>query len=425
MRRLRVENMRYLLTRGANLGLRLLSMGAKFLLVAGLGKYVGIEALGEYALFSTSIIIFIYLIGLDFYTFSSREILAIEDGNKRIEMIKNQFIFHCISYLIAFPVVFVFFLWGIIPDKYIAIFCMILVFEHISQEFYRLFITLSHPVVANMVLLLRAGIWCYVLLLGWLFQFDFAFYIENIYLLWFFGAFVAFLISLFFLNNKFPFSKLSKQIDWGWILLGVKKSFPFFIATLGIKIMEFSNRYFIDYFMDKSDVGIFVFYSNISSAIQTIVYTLVVIIYFPKMVSELQADKYTSSTIVKEFAKEIIIYTMVAIVFTVLIIDNVLGYVGKAQLVEYKYILWILLINSLVINLSLIPHYALFAYHKDILLRNITLFSSFISIVMNLIFIQLWGLTGAAIAILIPFVFMGSLKYIFYQKELRGQKNVF
>ena len=110
-----------------NLGLRGLSMLAKFLLVIYIGKYLSVEELGEYGLFITTITIAIYFLGLDFYTYNTREILA-KEKVERLPLIRDQFVFHLIVYTIVLPTLLTIFAFDIIKKDYIVFFYFILLF---------------------------------------------------------------------------------------------------------------------------------------------------------------------------------------------------------------------------------------------------------------------------------------------------------
>lgn len=85
-----------------NLILRGLSLTGKFLFVIFLAKHVTTEQLGEWGIFSTSIALSLYLVGLDFYTYSTRSILEYPE-EERGALLRNQFVFYIISYIILFP----------------------------------------------------------------------------------------------------------------------------------------------------------------------------------------------------------------------------------------------------------------------------------------------------------------------------------
>lgn len=408
----------YLLIRGGNLALRLLSMGAKFLLIAGIAKSLGTESLGEYGLFTVAITILLYFIGFDFYTFSSREILGKEHEHQKW-LFRDQFVFHILSYLLVLPLVFLLYLSNIVPIEHILVFISVLILEHFSQELYRVFVLLSKSLMANFLLFIRTGLWCYVAILAWALDINSTKNLEFIYASWAISSFLSIIVSLAILYRIYGDFWSLKNINWNWIKTGVVISLPFFIGTICYKLIEFSNRYVIDFYETKRDIGIFVFFSSIANASQVLIYTIVVMIFYPKMISLYNQKKMDELNKLKnKFYIEVIFYSVLAIFMAWLFIDIVLIYMNKAELKEYKDMLWVLLISSLFINLSYVPHYQLYIHKKDKLIRNITIFITIISIPLNIILIKLLGIMGAAYSYGAIFIIMYITKY-FYAKRLK------
>lgn len=413
---------KYLIIRGGNLALRLLSMGAKFLLIAGIAKTLGTDKLGEYGLFTVAITILLYFIGFDFYTFSSREILD-KECNQQKWLLRDQFIFHVLSYVIIFPIVFFLYFINVISAEYMLIFISILVLEHFSQELYRIFVLLSRSLVANFLLFIRTGLWCYIAILVWVLEINGTKDLEFLYISWAISSLLSIIISLVILYRIYGgFFSLS-NIDWSWIRRGINISLPFFIGTICYKVIEFSNRYIIDYYTNKQDVGIFVFFSSIANASQVLIYTIVIMIFYPKMIALYNQKKFDElNKIKKKFYTEVILYSVLAIFFAWCLIDLILAYMDKIELTEYKDILWILLISALFINLSYVPHYQLYVHKEDKLIRNITFFVTVISIPLNIILIKQFGIIGAAYAYSIIFIIMYLTKYLYARRLNYNEK---
>lgn len=395
-----------------NLGLRGLSMLAKFLLVIYIGKYLTINELGEYGLFVTTITIAIYFLGLDFYTYNTREILA-KEKNERLPLIRDQFIFHLLVYVIVLPLLLTIFSLEIINTEFMIYFYLILVFEHLAQELFRLYTTLQQPIFANFLLFMRTGLWVYVVITLWYLNVEGMMNLKTVWYGWTIGSFLSIIIGITYLRKDHNFKSLTKKVDWIWIKNGVKISVPFFIGTLAYKVIEFSDRYMIDYYMSTADVGIYTFFGSIANTMQTIVFTLVIMIYYPKMIElykHSRIDEFNKMT--NKFFLNVLIYSTITIMGIVLFIYPVLEYLDKAKFVENLSILWILLAATLVLNLSFVPHYILFVKHKDILIRNITLIGAGLNIVLNVFMIQNYGLNGAAVATATSFGVILLIKYI-------------
>jgi len=393
-----------------NLGLRGISMLAKFLLIIYIGKYLSVDELGEYGLFVTTITIAIYFLGLDFYTYNTREILA-KEKDERLPLIRDQFIFHLLVYVLVLPLLLTVFTMGLIQTQFIIYFYLILVFEHLSQELYRLYTTLQKPIFANFLLFMRTGLWVYAVISLWYFNFEGMMNLETVWYGWAVGSFVSVIIGIVYLKRDYDFKSLTEKIDWYWIKNGVKVSIPFFIGTLAYKVIEFSDRYMIDYYMTKADVGIYTFFSGIANTINIIVFTLVIMIYYPLLVEQYQNKKMDMfKKTLKIFSMKTVIFSIFSSIGILLLIGFVLDFMGKLEFHNNIEVLWLLIIANIILNISFIPHYVLYAAQKDIVIRNATLIGAVINIGLNLILIESYGLAGAVIATIISFIIIFILK---------------
>ncbi|WP_273404304.1 oligosaccharide flippase family protein [Actinobacillus porcinus] len=408
---------KHIVTKLTHLSFRLLSMYAKFLLIICIGKYLSNEALGEYSLFFSTITFAIFFLGMDFYVFNTRELIN-KDKKEQGRLIRDQFIFYIATYAIVFPVLLIVFPLGIIKLKYLVFFYVILIVEHLSQEVYRLFITLSRQTLATILLFLRSGAWVYIIAVLWGVG-DSSYKSLNIaYIGWFIGAFISIMIALHFLRKDYGILDIREKVELQWLKHGAIVSFPFFIGTISYKVVEFSNRYIIDFFMTKSDVGIFSFYANIANALQTLVYTLVIMIYYPKLLScYVTNDREKISLLVKDFTKETIIYSLCCSIVIALAAYPLFLMLDKIEYVQNMPMLWGLLLATFFLNLSFIPHYQLFAQKKDILIRNITVCLAAVNIFLNVLGVYFFELYGAIVATLISYFLMFICKQYFVAKK--------
>ena len=394
-----------------NLGLRGLSMLAKFLLVIYIGKYLSVEDLGEYGLFITTITIAIYFLGLDFYTYNTREILA-KEKDQQLQLIRDQFIFHILVYVIVLPILLTVFTFGLIKREFIAYFYFILIFEHISQEFYRLYITLQKQIFSNFLLFMRTGIWVYAIIALWYFKIDGTFNLETVWHAWIMGSFISILIGIIHLKKDYNFESLTERIDWIWIRNGIKISIPFFIGTLAYKVIEFSDRYMINHYMTKADVGIYTFFSGIANTVNIIVFTLVIMMYYPSLIEQYQAKEMdVFKNTLKQFSIKIALFSIFSSIGILLFIGYVLEFTGKSEFQKHIEVLCLLIIANIVLNFSYIPHYTLYAAQKDIIIRNATLLGAGINIFLNILLISEYGINGAAIATIASFMVIYILKF--------------
>ena len=356
-----------------------------------------------------------YVLGLDFYSFNNREILQ-EKSSESGKKIKNQFVLFTLVYLIILPLLYVFGLFDFIGQKYILLFYLILIFDHISIELYRLLVVFSKPIQANMNLFLRTGIWILVLIFAWHNHFEDLKNLNSVFNLWLVGSFISVIYSIFSLSTVGISIPWKEKIETKWILKGLKIALPFFIATLSYKIIQFADRYMVEFYLGTKQTGIYYFFSNISMLIETFVQTTVVMIYSPKLIASLKKDKPFQIDIFKTFSKEIIIYSVLAVVSVCAIIYPLLHVVEKTELFLSISVFFVMVTTRFIFNISLIYHFKLYVAKKDSLIMTSTLFAVLVNISLNFILIPFYGLIGGALATLISILVMMGFK-LFYAKK--------
>ena len=398
-----------------NLVLRGITLGSKFLLSIYLVKFLSLEANGEYGIFVATISMLTYVLGLDFYSFNNREILQ-ENSSESGKKIKNQFFLFTIVYLIVLPLLYVLGLFDFIGEKYVFLFYLILIFDHISIELYRLLVVFSKPIQANMNLFLRTGIWILVLIFAWHNDFEELKNLKSVFNFWMIGSFLSVAYSIFSLSTTGISIPWREKIETKWILAGLKIATPFFIATLSYKTIQFADRYMVEFYLGTKQTGVYYFFSNISMLIETFVQTTVVMIYSPQLIASLKKDKPFQINIFKTFSKEIVIYSVLAVVSVCAIIYPLLYIVEKTELFLSISVFFVMVTTRFIFNISLIYHFKLYVAKKDRIIMTSTLVAVLFNISLNFILIPYYGLIGGALATLISILIMMGFK-LFYAKK--------
>ncbi|MBL0281660.1 MAG: polysaccharide biosynthesis C-terminal domain-containing protein [Chitinophagales bacterium] len=406
----------------ANLGIRGATLIGKFLLVYFLADQLTVEQNGVWGIFTTSIALSLYVVGLDFYTYSSRRILDFKEED-RSPMLRDQLVFYFISYLVLFPILGLLFVFNVIDIKFAIFFYAILIFEHLAQEAYRTFVVFSKPIIANIILFLRTGSWAYLILILWTAGVDELKSLRWLYLFWMCGGIAALAVSLYFLA-KFKFKSVKHiPIDWKWIKQGIKVSLLFFIGTVGYKIIEFADRYFIDYYHTKEEVGVYTFYANMCNIVETFVHTAVIIIFSPRLIETFHKSNYDYRKTLAQFAKQVVIYTIIiGVALAILIIPLLKSLENDEYIRDYNAFV-VLVLSKMVLNFSLIFHYILYVRKNDFPIIKATIIACVINILLNFILIPTMSIMGAALATLTSFLIVMLMK-MYYTRNLPEAKQI-
>lgn len=395
-----------------NILFRGLTLGSKFLLILFLGKYSIDEVnLGLYGIFSTTVVLLIYVIGFDFYVFNTREIL--ENKKSQADKVISQLFFHFVTYIFIIPISIIFvFQFEFIPIEYLWIFILLIFSEHLGQECYRLFVTLQKSVIGNLLLFVRAGLWIWYILFDY-FVLDNKIDLQWYFVVWAVFSWSSFIISFFILKYQLSISTIGfGMVNWKWIKLGIKNSLIFFIGSLSFQVIQFSDRYMIDYFYGKKLVGVYTAYAQFANSIEVFTFSAVTMLAFPKLIKASEDQSLYSKTKAK-FLKDLLVITFVLVVFVILITPSIFEFLGKNLLLVEISSFYVLILAVIALIVSNVFHYDLYVKRKDKLILIIAVIAMCVNVVLNLALIPKYGVLGASLSTLISFLIILILKLYF------------
>lgn len=350
--------------RAFNLLLRGATLASRFLLVVFIAKFLSSEELGTYSLLAASISYALFIVGLDFYTYSSREILAV-DKSHWYKMVKNQFLFYLFFYAVSFPLIYFVLSFGFIPQGFVFWFFALLVVEHLSQESMRLLVVLNKSLLANISLFIRTGIWVY-LCIAVMFYSEQHRHLESILILWWIGACCSISLVIPEILKLKRASTADSCLDLKWLIAGIKVAIPLLAGTLALRSIFIVDRYSLSYFSSLSSVGVYSFYASFANALLAFVDAVIIMQFYPKMVSaakENNTELFSSYS--RQFLRSLMLLSLILCVGLPVLVYIILLWLGKGEYLEYFPLIGVMLLTSVVYSLSLIPHYKLYSYGHD------------------------------------------------------------
>lgn len=378
--------------------LRFSALVAKFFLVILIVKKLDTDSLGEFGLFNSTISLLILLIGLDFYNFNTRLILKSINMLDVAKHLNNQFFLHIITYIIFFPIIFLIFQYDVISFKYIYLFYLILIFEHITLEQGRLLFTFSKPIKSNIVFFIKRGLWVYMIL--FLFILDNSILtLNNIFFFWLISTFIAFLLGSFWLKEHMNFNNFVSDLDIKLILKGLSSACIFLIAALTFKGIDFVSRYILQFYTNNEIVGVYTFFFAFASTIELFIYTGIYSIKLPKLITLHSSNTKAYYTEFKKFGITLVLINVSVAILLAIIMEPFLIILAKNKFIEYKNVFFFMLISVSFLNFSLIPHIHLYVNHKEnlILLNSIIAFS--VLIISSFLLVPNYGIMGTVFSI--------------------------
>jgi O-antigen/teichoic acid export membrane protein len=381
----------------SNLFLRGCAVASRFAVVMLIARYATPTDMGVYGLMAVTISISLYLLGMDFYVYNTRELLA-RPESERLPLVRDQMVFHLIGYSVVLPMLLVVFGSGTLSWGLAAWFYLLLIMEHICLETNRLLIAFSRPVWANLALFARAGTILMVIAgLGLLNDSQIG--LKTIWIAWFTGLTAGLITGVASLRRLAWRRVLAVPMDWPWIRRGVATALPFLCATIALLGVQYTDRYFLKQYHGESAVGIYTFFASLANVVQVFTFSGITMIMYPRVVAAYQSGAFSEyGVLMRRMAVRIGAAVLVLAGVAALLIRPALWLVGREAYASNLSIFWIMLLSTALFALADIPHYPLYVRGKDRALVLATLVAFLVGLAANVLLVPDHGLTGAATA---------------------------
>tara|TARA_B110000003_G_C16626894_1_gene525195 strand:- start:714 stop:1958 length:1245 start_codon:yes stop_codon:yes gene_type:complete len=392
----------------------------KLVFILFIGSVFTESEFGIYSLIVSSVYISIILIGFDIYLDCNRTVIEKTNHQDQLNILNNQIAAYLPLYFL-FCVAIFFIPERIIPKEFITLFFSISIIEHINSEIFRLLLAIQKTITANLLFFIRHALWPLPFLIFYYLEIEFS--ISTLLLYWLIASCLALIIGLIYIGKRYKIrlDLVNKDI----IIKSYKFAFVFFIGTIAYKIVEFSDRYFIDYYMNKESVGVYSLYSQFGNVLNVIIFTIVISIGYPKLLKAIYAKNLKQ--IINERNQmliEILVISGLTILGGYLFLDYLLEVINKPLYSQFNYLFYLVIISNIIFNISYIYHFIMIGYKKDYHITLLTLIGAGINILLNIILIQRYGIVGAIISKAIAFLFILISKYLMQLWLVKNMKEV-
>lgn len=361
-----------------SLGLRGSAMGGRFLLLVVMAKFLTPAELGLFGLIRASIGYGLFFLGLEFYTYATREIIK-RNGTNWGDLLVNQIFLTLVLYILIFPVLAALMSLGLLPSIYIELLFMLLILEHLTQEMIRLLIAVSEPVFASLIIFFRTGSWAIILTVI-LFLEPSLRDLEYVLLGWLLGVIVALMLGCWRLH-RVGIRGWTWRVDVSWILTGLMVAFPFLLSSLAIRGVLVLDRYFVLNLANQDVLGAYSLYFGLANILISVLEAAVFTFIYPSMIRAVQSgDLPGFSSELKRLAYQTLGCSMLFASVITMLANPLITWLDKPVYVEeFRIFYWILFANILY-GLSMIPHYALYAkgYDRAIVYSHLLAFFVFV-----------------------------------------------
>lgn len=389
--------------------LRVPTVLGRFLLVPLLARHLPVEDVGVYGLMAVAVPFCLTALGLDFYVFNTRELLRREPA-ARPQLLRDQAVLHGAAYALLLPCAAGLFLGGLLPGSVAPWFFALLVAEHVSTECQRVLFTLSRPVAANAVMAVRSGGWAVVVVVA-LEWFPATRSLSTVWVAWLGGAGVSLALCLVALRDLPWRTGVRAPVDFAWIRRGLLTGLPFLVSTLSFRGIFTLDRFVLQHGWGEAGVGVYSLFFGIANSVPVFAETAFIMILFPQMVDAAQRnDEPRYREAARHMALGVAATTLGLCALLALAIAPILDLVGRPVYAEALPVFWVLLGVGAVTAVGYLPHYALYARHRDREIVLSTLAGLCVALVANVLLVGRLGPLGAALATLAAMTTVGGCK---------------
>ena len=349
--------------RVANIAIQGSTLASRFLLVFLLARYLEPAQLGLYGLLTVTVGYSLYLLGFDFYIFTTRELVKRQPSDWG-GLLTDQAALSGVFYVVFLPLLSLIFVWGLLPWSMALWFFPLLVLEHINQEFGRLLVALSQPLWASIVLFVRQGSWAIGITAVMAIS-PATRTVDHVFAAWTVGGVLASCVAAWRLHGM-GIGGWRNSVDWGWIKKGLKISLPFFLATLAIRGLFTVDRYWLQQLGGLDVVGAYVLFAGICGTLMTFLDAGVFSFTYPSLI---KAHHDNDTELFRRGMRNLIWMTcgvaLGFIVVSLVLLDPLLAWMNKPFYVTHLELYPWLLAATVLYAFGMIPHYALYAQGLD------------------------------------------------------------
>ncbi|ARU26810.1 hypothetical protein [Cellvibrio sp. PSBB006] len=396
-------------------GLKLGGLAGKLVLIFFMANFLAPEAVGLYGLVLATVTFMTYVVGFDYYKYSTREVITCE-VSERFPVIRDSYVLYAMMFVILSPLIAFFFKYGTLPWNVFPWLIVILFVEHFSQEANRFLIALRMQLFASLVFFIRSGFWA-IIAIFLMFMFKGIRTVNFVFFAWAVGGGLSCIFSLIVIYSLKKHSHV-RPINWGWMKKGVIVAAPFLLATVALRSTLAFDKYAVDYMGGAEVLAAYVFFFGVSSTIISIVDSLVFMFVYPDLV-RLYKDR--EFNLFKAAYKKMLLQCIMASISLAVFIGMALTFLVEGLSYEsysnHIIFLYLSLLAMILFCISMVPHYALYAMNRDrdIIINHI--FGFFVFCFFVAIVIVFGNFYQIPLALVFSFSYMAVSKFLILKKK--------
>jgi len=366
-----------------------------------LARFLEPSQLGLYGLLTATVGYSLYLLGFDFYTFTTREVLK-RERQEWGGLLKDQGALSLLRYAIFIPLLSMIFVNELLPWRLAGWFFSLLILEHLNQEIGRLLIAISEQLLASVLLFIRQGTWA-IAVVGLMAIDPATRSLNYVFGAWTVAGLLAVMAGAYRLT-QFGIGGWHKKVDWNWISTGLKVSVPLLVATLALRGVFTLDRYWLQSLGGLEIVGAYVLFMGISGTLMSFLDAGVFAFSYPGLISTFhkQQPAFFRKNLRFLLIQTIMLSGAFAMV-SVLLLSPLLAWLGNPLYAAQQYLYPWVLIAVVLYALGMVPHYALYAQGIDRPIIHTHIASLFVFVIATWLFSQHWPLLAVPLGLCAAF----------------------
>lgn len=348
-----------------NLTIRAASLIGRVILLIGLARWLSVEDVGTFGLVSAGVVVLSGIVGLELHAFSAREI-AVNDGSVIGRMLASQFAAQAAMYCVvcAFGWIFVS-LVDMATHVDMLLWSVLLLADVAAQEASRVLGALGRSTYSTIAVGLRGGLWAFPLILAaW---FEGSTHLDLVWAWWVAGCVVAAALFIHVMVQG-RYLGAMRNVDVPWIIQGVRRSVPFLVNGIAIVMIPLMCRLALDGSSGRAAVGVFTMQYGFAIAAQTLMYSVVIAHRLPTIIRVYSGAGPVSPESRRElrrFRTEGVMWTLILSFASASVYWPFTNWLGNPEYLGHTAEYMVIVIGVAALSLSLVPHYELYAQHRD------------------------------------------------------------
>ena len=241
---------------------------------------------------------------------------------------------------------------------------LLLTFEYVCQEMGRFYPAIREQLFSAALLFLRQAVWVMVLIGLMFYSVE---YRDLSYVLIFWGG-AGVLAAVVGVYKFRSYGELGwkSSISREWVVLGVKKSLPFFVSTLAFSAMYTLDRFWMQELAGLEAVAAYVLFLSIGGALLTFIDAGIASYAFPVLVKSFRENNVE---VFKDEIRKMMFMTLgLIIAYTVAVVFGIsflLKWIGNPVYFKYDYMFPVVMLSVVVKALTNVLHLGLYTRRVD------------------------------------------------------------